>query len=257
MTAPCRILILGGTGEASELARALTVRFGAAVQVTSSQAGRTREPRAPAGALRIGGFGGAVGLAAYLTGQDIDLVIDATHPFASAISANARAACNSTGCRRLILARPPWQQRPGDDWHHAANATAAAALVAQMGPRVFMTVGRKDLSAFSGLSAHWFLVRLIDRPVQTLPLPRHQILIGRGPFTLATERALLRHHEIDVLVTKASGGSATEAKLLAAREANLPVIMLQRPLSETGEQVDCLAAALTWVSHAFELQAPL
>jgi len=257
VTAPCHILILGGTGEAVALANALIARFGPAVRVISSQAGRTRAPLPPAGALRIGGFGGAAGLTAYLAAQHIDLVLDATHPFASAISANARAACNSAGCRRLILARPPWQRRPGDDWHDAENAAAAASLVARLGTRIFLTVGRRDLSAFSGLADHWFLVRLIDLPPRKPPLRHHLVITGRGPFNLAGERAVLCHHGIDVLVTKASGGGATEAKLTAAREAELPVVMIQRPLSEAGEQVDSLAAALTWVRHAFELGSPL
>ena len=250
-----RILILGGTAEAADLAAALTVRFGAAVEIISSQAGRTRTPREPAGTLRVGGFGGVTGLAVYLVDQQIDLVIDATHPFAKRISANARAACHRVDCPRLILARPPWRRQPGDDWHDVANA-AAAALVASLGTRVFLTLGHQDLPAFAGLVDHWFLIRVIEPP-RDLAIPHHLILIGRGPFELAGEIALLRRHRIEVLVTKASGGAATQAKLIAAREASLPVVMIRRPLSEPGEQVDSLAAACLWAGRTLGLETPL
>ncbi len=251
-----RILILGGTAQAAALAAGLMARFGIAVDVISSQAGRTKEPRRPPGTLRIGGFGGVNGLSGYLVERQIDMVIDATHPFARRISANARTACQGVDCPRLILARPPWRRRPGDDWHDVADAAAAAALVASLGGRVFLTLGHRDLPAFAGLVDHWFLVRVIEPP-RGLAIPHHLILIGRGPFDLAAERALLRRHRIDVLVTKASGGAATQAKLTAARESGLPVVMIRRPLSEPGEQVDSLPAALLWVSRTLELEAPL
>ncbi len=255
---PTRILILGGTAEAVDLAAALLARFGAAVQVISSQAGRTRSPRLPVGEWRIGGFGGASGLAAYLAEQRIDLVIDATHPFASRISASARTACRRAGCRRLMLVRPTWRRQPGDDWREAADAGAAAALVEPLGRRVFLTIGRRDLGAFSHLADHWFLVRLVDQPDTPLPLPHQRVITGRGPFSLAVESTLLRAERIDVLVTKASGGEATAAKLSAAREANLPVVMIRRPLTASGEQVDSIPAALAWVANAFDPQrAPL
>ncbi|MHA1564000.1 MAG: cobalt-precorrin-6A reductase [Alphaproteobacteria bacterium] len=251
-----RVLILGGTAQAVALAAELTARFGTEVDIISSQAGRTRHPREPAGTLRIGGFGGVTGLAAYLVDQQIDMVIDATHPFAQQISANARAACHRVDCPRLILARPPWRRRTGDDWRGVDNAAAAAAMVASLGSRVFLTLGHRDLPAFAGLTDHWFLIRVIEQP-HDLAISRHLIVTGRGPFDLAAERTLMHDHRIDVLVTKASGGAATAAKLIAAREAGLPVVMIRRPLSEPGEQVDSLAAACLWVSRTLGLEALL
>ena len=247
---PTRLLILGGTQEAAALAAAAVARFGAAVEVTTSLAGRTRRPTAPAGALRVGGFGGTDGLARYLTESGTDLLIDATHPFAAEISAHGRAAAARTDRPRLTLARPPWQRRDGDNWIDVADMAAAAVLVAQYGRRVFLTVGVRDLDRFAAAGNVWFLVRLVERPSAPLPLPSHELILARGPFDVAAEAALLRDHAIDLLVTKASGGSATAAKLTAARQAGLPVLMVRRPEPQPGESVDSLDAALSWIdSH--------
>ena len=241
-----RILILGGTAEAAELARACTALPG--LEVISSLSGRTRVPGLPPGEVRIGGFGVAAGLARFLAERPIDRVIDATHPFAARIGANAEQACREAGVPRLRLLRPPWTREPGDRWMEAADLAEAARRLPRLGCRVFLTVGHQDLGAFAGLDL-WFLVRTIEPPA-VLPLRHAQWLGGRGPFALEHELALLRAHAIDVLVTKASGGAATYAKLVAARQLGLPVVMVRRPPPPPGPVVHSIEAALVWLEGA-------
>ncbi|HZS81803.1 MAG TPA: cobalt-precorrin-6A reductase [Stellaceae bacterium] len=246
---PLRLLLLGGTGEAAALAAAIEARFGAAIALTTSLAGRTERPVAVAGDVRIGGFGGAEGLAAYLRAHDVGLLVDATHPFAARISAHARAACEAAGIPRLMLLRPPWRRHPLDRWIEVDDLAAAAALVGKLGRRAFLTIGSGELAAFAGVTEVRFLVRLVEPPRRPLPLRFCEIVLGRGPFTLAEERHLLQRHAIEVMVSKASGGEATEAKLVAAREASLPVIMVRRPPPEPGEAVISVEAALGWIER--------
>jgi precorrin-6A/cobalt-precorrin-6A reductase len=227
---PCRVLLLGGTGEAAALARAVTTRFGPLVALTTSLAGRTARPVPVPGDVRIGGFGGADGLAAYLRARAIEMVIDATHPFADQISAHARLACEAAGVHRLMLLRPPWQRHPLDRWI--------------------------EVGAFADVVDVRFLVRLIHEPPSRLPLRFHEVVLGRGPFTIAEETHLLQRHAIDVLVCKASGGRATEAKLIAAREASLPVIMVRRPPAEPGVAVETVEAALSWLGERLREAPP-
>lgn len=242
------LLILGGTGEGQALAAAALERFGARLAVTTALAGRT-EHRAPiAGNLRIGGFGGSDGLARYLAAEGVGLVIDATHPFAAQISAQAQAACAAARVPRLLLLRPEWKRHPLDRWIEVEDLAGAARALRHLGRRVWLTVGRRDLDAFAGLTQHHFLVRLIEPPPVPLPLASCELLLGRGPFHPAGERHILKRHAIEVLVAKASGGSATEAKLIAARECDLPVVMVRRPLPPPGERVDSVAAALDWLA---------
>ena len=243
-----RILILGGTGEAAALARAALARFGDGVAVTTALAGRTRNPGPIAGEVRIGGFGGAAGLAEYLLGQRIDRVIDATHPFAAAISTSARLACDRMRVPRLILARPQWRRHPLDRWIEVDSVEAAAQIVGRVGRRALLTVGAGEVAAFAPATGVRFLVRMIDPPRAPLPLRFSEIVLGRGPFALAEERHLMERHAIDVLVCKASGGAATEAKLVAARELSLPVIMMRRPPAERGLSVDTVDDALDWLA---------
>lgn len=219
---------MGGTGEARLLARRL-VALG--YDVTTALAGRTRAPAPVAGRVRRGGFGGTAGLARHLRRAPVDWLIDATHPFATRISAAAREAARATGTRRLRLARPAWQAGTDDHWHVAADAPEAARFAAGLGRRAFITIGARDLAAFSrpGL---WCLVRTIDPA--PLPGPGFKLILGRGPFTVAGETRILREHAIDVLVTKASGGPATEAKLAAARALGLPVVLIRRPAEDHG-----------------------
>ncbi|MGW1212780.1 cobalt-precorrin-6A reductase [Streptomyces sp. NPDC002499] len=220
------LLILGGTTEARELAGVLAARAG--VRVTTSLAGRVARPGSLDGEVRIGGFGGAEGLADWLREQHVDAVVDATHPFAAAITENAVRAGAATGVPVVVLRRPGWAAGAADRWHLVDSLADAAEALARFGRRVFLTTGRLGLSAFIGLTDRHFLVRSVELPEPPVP-PNTQVLIARGPFTVADETALLREHRIDVLVTKDSGGEATAAKLTAARELGLPVVVVRRP----------------------------
>lgn len=255
---PNRLLILGGTAEAVALARGVAERFGNRLEMTTALAGRTEQPGPLPGNLRIGGFGGAAGLAAYLAEAAVDLLIDATHPFADSIARHARLAAEQAGVPRLVLERPPWRRHPLDRWIEVEDFSGAAAAVARVGRRCFLTVGASELGAFAGLSRVHFVVRLIDPPKQALPFASCEVVLGRGPFTLAGEHELLRRHGIDVLAAKASGGAATEAKVIAARELGLPVVMLRRPKPEPGRRVGTVEAALAWIAeHVAGTAAPL
>jgi precorrin-6A/cobalt-precorrin-6A reductase len=243
-----RLLILGGTGEGAALARAALARFGEELEVTSALAGRTERPGPIAGNIRIGGFGGAEGLARYLREHGIDRLIDATHPFAAQISRIARLSCEAAGVPRLLLLRPPWRRHPLDRWIEVDDMAAAAGIVGRIGRRAWLTVGAGELAAFAGTTGVRFLVRLVDPPRERLPLRFYEVVVGRGPFTLTEERHRIERHAIDVLVCKASGGPATEAKLVAARELGLPVVVVRRPAPEPGEAVESVEAALDWLA---------
>ncbi len=226
MSAERHILILGGTTEARRLADGLAGAPG--LRVTSSLAGRVAAPRLPAGQVRIGGFGGPEGLARWLREQHVDALIDATHPFADTISSNAAKAAAQVHVPLLAVRRPGWVAGPGDDWHPAGSLAEAAEALPGLGERVFLTTGRMGLAAFAHLKTMWFLVRSVDAPSPPMP-PRTEVLLARGPFTVEGERELLRRHRVDVLVTKDSGAEATAAKLTAAREAGIPVVVVRRP----------------------------
>jgi precorrin-6A/cobalt-precorrin-6A reductase len=240
-----RILILGGTGEARDLAAELTA---AGADVVSSLAGRVREPRLPDGPVRIGGFGGAAGLADYLRAEAITHLIDATHPFAAAISANAAEAAAQAGLPLLVLRRPPWPADPS--WQTVPDiAGAAAAVRAWPGESVFLTTGRRDLGAFAADGRHRFLVRAVDPPDPDGPVPpRMTLVLDRGPYTPEREAALMRAHGVGLLVTKNSGGPMTAAKLQVARELAVQVVVVERPpLSPGSVVVTTVAEALSWV----------
>ncbi|WP_084729587.1 cobalt-precorrin-6A reductase [Streptacidiphilus neutrinimicus] len=253
MSAPVRhVLVLGGTTEARLLAEALAAD--PAYEVTTSLAGRLAAPRLPAGRVRIGGFGGPEGLAAWLRAEAVHAVVDATHPFAAAMSAHAAAGADAAGVPLLVLRRPGWEPVPGDRWHRVASLAEAAALLPRLGARVLLTTGRNDLSPFAGpdrlpeLDALWFLTRSVDPP--SGPLPANvEVLQARGPFTVEQELALLRDRRIDVLVTKDSGGAATAPKLTAARELGLPVVVVRRPPVPPGvTRASDPAGALAWLA---------
>ncbi|MFD6996835.1 cobalt-precorrin-6A reductase [Streptomyces mirabilis] len=220
------VLVLGGTTEARRLAAELAARPG--VRVTTSLAGRVSRPGALDGDVRVGGFGGADGLARWLREHRVDAVVDATHPFAAAITANAARAAAATGIPAVVLRRPGWTPGPDDRWHWAGSLPEAAALLPSLGRRVFLTTGRLGLAAFAHLSELHFLVRTVEPPEPPMPQDM-EVLLTRGPFTPDDERALLRAHRVDVLVTKDSGGEATAAKLTAARDLALPVVVVRRP----------------------------
>jgi precorrin-6A/cobalt-precorrin-6A reductase len=234
---------LGGTAEARELADALASARPELVVVTSL-AGRTLQPLAPAGQVRFGGFGGATGLVRYLTEETVAALVDATHPFARTIAANAAQAAATTGLPYLKLLRPPWRAVPGDDWREVADLPAAAGLLPPAA-RVFLAIGRMELQSFSHREDLKPLVRLVDPPSAPLPI-KAEVVLGRGPFVLEDELELLRRHRIGWLVCKNSGGDSTEAKLAAARQLGLPVFMVARPPAP-GPSVATVAEVLLWL----------
>ncbi len=244
---PLRILILGGTTEASALARLLAgdPRFDA----TLSLAGRTASPKSQPLATRIGGFGGAEGLARFLRDERIDVMVDATHPYAARISANAVAAHRATGIPLASLVRPGWVAQPGEHWREVRSANEAAERLGPSPRRVFLSLGRQELHAFAAAPQHHYLARVIDPPEQAILPPNLRLLQARGPFDRAAEVRLMREEGIDVLVSKNAGGTATYAKIEAARELGLPVIMIARPDKPAGEIVTGAEAALTWLEQ--------
>ncbi|MDN3516461.1 cobalt-precorrin-6A reductase [Aquisalimonas lutea] len=220
------VLILAGTGEASALAHRLADH--PIIRARMSLAGRTRQPEAQALPSRVGGFGGVQGLVQYLRDQGIDALVDATHPFAAGMTANAAAAARATGVPLALLARPDWTPAPDDRWLRVPDLEGAAEALHPLGRRVLVTTGRK-LAAFERVPDKRYVIRTIDPPEPRPALPDAVYLQSRGPFRLEDELALLREHAIDVLVTKASGGGATRAKLDAARQCGIPVVMVERP----------------------------
>ena len=238
------VLVLGGTAEAVALANAAARRF----DVTYSLAGRTQSPSLPDNVtVRTGGFGGIAALSAWLLKRDIDLVIDATHPFAEQISANAATACDMTGSPRLRLLRPAWTSVPGDDWREVTDIAAAARLLPEIGSCGFLSIGRQELAVFADVPGVSFVARSINPPDGDNALPGATWLTGRGPFTMEQETTLLRDHGIDVVVSKNAGGDATYAKIAAARDLSIPVVMIARPAPPLGETVATVDAALEWL----------
>jgi precorrin-6A/cobalt-precorrin-6A reductase len=239
-----RVLVLGGTTEARQLATGWADAID--VEVISSLAGVTGSPLLPTGEVRVGGFGGADRLAEYLRTDRISAVVDATHPFAEAITTAAVRAAGTAGVPLVVLRRPGWAERPGDDWRRVPSLEAAARLLPGLGRRVFLTTGRHSLAAFAGVAGCWFLSRSVEAP--SPPMPREMdVFLARGPFTEHGERTLLTEHRINVLVTKDSGGSP--AKLTAARELHIPVIMIERPPLPPGTPtVSTVGAARDWLT---------
>ena len=236
------VLVLGGTAEARKVADVL---HHAGLLVVSSLAGRIADLRVPAGEIRIGGFGGPAGLADWLRQQQCVAVIDGTHPFADQISASAASACESSGVPLMRLQRPGWTEEPADRWHWVDDIETAAEITPRLGKRILLTVGRQRLDAFAESSDAWFLLRCVDPPERLLPF-QHELLLARGPFTIEGELDVIQRHRIDLIVTRDSGGAATEAKLLAARERALPVVMIRRPRGPDVLTVACAEEAIAW-----------
>jgi precorrin-6A/cobalt-precorrin-6A reductase len=248
-----RILILGGTADARALAAALAGRNDLAV--TLSLAGRTAEPLKQPVPVRSGGFGGADGLADYLCAERIDVLIDATHPYAAVISANAAEAARATRVPLIALRRPPWRKVPGDIWTEVETMEDAVQALGQAPRRVFLALGRKELRPFEAAPQHVYLVRSVDPVDPPLAVPHAIYLTARGPFREDEDRALLERHRIDAIVAKNSGGEATYGKIAASRALHLPVIMLKRPALPEVESVATVEDALHSLDHAITLSA--
>ena len=240
-----RLLVLGGTGDAIALAARAAELPGLAV--VSSLAGRTRNPRTPAGELRIGGFGGADGLADYLRREKIDLVVDATHPFAARITVNAVAACARAQLSLVALRRPEWRPGPDDHWVEVATVAEAAEAAGTHGRRIFVTVGGGEIGPFERRPDLWLLVRLIEAADDPPEIADGEIIVARGPFDVVDEKRLMTGHRIDCVATKNAGGDATYAKIAAARALDLPVIMVRRPPVPETASVETVDAAIDWL----------
>ncbi len=239
------VLILGGTAEARTLAAELVAR---SVPCISSLAGRVRDPRLPVGEVRIGGFGGAAALHDWIVAHDCRAAVDATHPFAQNISHNVAAAVESLSVPLIALRRAEWVPDTDDRWTVVSDIAAAAGAVHGDGRRIFLTTGRQDVGAFASNTTDWFLIRVVDAPTGALPA-RHEVIRSRGPYNVDFERRLLHDNDIDALVTKNSGGEHTRAKLVAARELGVEVVMVARPALPVGvvttDSVDGVLRLLT------------
>lgn len=243
------LLVLGGTTEASKLARALADR---GVQAMFSYAGRVDSPRPQPIPHRVGGFGGVEGLAAYLSDHSITHVIDATHPFAAQMSNNAVVACEEAGVDLCALERGPWRNKPGDSWKNVTDMAGALAALPDSPRRIFLAIGRQHVAEFAAKPQHHYLLRLVDAPEGDLPVPNASVVLARGPFDLAGDRALLQEHKIDLIVAKNSGGVGARAKLDAARELGIPVILIDRPHIPTRPIMRTVTDVMDWLDHALE-----
>ena len=244
-----KLLSLGGTGEALALARLVAAAM-PDLPMTTSLAGRTRDPVQPPGEVRVGGFGGIDGLVRYIGENGVTMLVNATHPFAAQMSRHVRDAQRDSPVRMLRLLRPAWQKRPDDSWIPVPDVKAAAEICRWLGKRIFLSLGAKDLGAFAGLMQPRFLVRLVDPP-EAVPLAHYDLVAARGPFTLAGERDLIEEYAIDLIVAKNSGGDATYAKIAVARELGIPVLMIRRPeiaLDPGSETVASVEGALAWIA---------
>ena len=242
-----RVLLLGGTTEAGELARALA---DAGIDAIYSYAGRTAAPLVQPIPVRVGGFGGVAGMVQFLLDRQISHLIDATHPFAAQISRNAIAAGAQARVPMVVLERPAWQVAPGDDWTRVPDLAAAVAALPDQPARVFLAIGKQTLAAFAAKPQHHYLLRLVDAPDGTLPLPDAVAVVARGPFDVAGDLDLLRARRISHIVAKNAGGAGAEAKLIAARALGLPVVLIDRPALPPRHVVGSVAQVMGWLGHA-------
>jgi precorrin-6A/cobalt-precorrin-6A reductase len=238
-----RILLLGGTTEANRMAEAIAKAGLAGVY---SYAGRTEAPMRQPIHMRVGGFGGVVGLKAYLEAEVITHVIDATHPFAAQMSANAVAACAATGTPLIALERAPWTASKGDRWTHVPDIEAAVAALDGPPLRVFLAIGRQHIDAFAAQPQHQYLLRLVDEPTGPLPFPA-DVVVARGPFDVVGDTALMQDHGTEVIVAKNAGGKGAVAKIAAARALGLPVVMIDRPAIPHRPVVHSVAGVMAWL----------
>lgn len=244
---PGRILVLGGTSEGRQLADLMVT---AGLDVVTALADRVSRPRLPRGEVRFGGFGGTDGLVHWIRENGVSAVIDATHPFAEQLSDSAGLAAEEAGIPHLRLHRRPWSPQPDDEWIIVPNMAGAARVVRERFRRPMLTVGTRGLEAFAGDSRGSYLIRCVEPP--TGPIPhRYLLVLDRGPFGADAERTLMARHRIDVLVTRNSGGEATEAKLEAARELRIPVVMVDRPAASSAHTVHTVDDAARWLVSRF------
>jgi precorrin-6A/cobalt-precorrin-6A reductase len=241
-----RALILGGTGDANRLADAFAREK---IDAIYSYAGRTQIPLGHSLPTRIGGFGGANGLANFIRAEHISHVIDATHPFAAEMSHHAVEACEATGVPLVALERAPWTRAAGDNWIEVVDIAGAVAALPGPRARVFLAIGRQHIAPFGTRPQHAYTLRFVDAPDSALPLPDTEVIVARGPFTLSDDRDLMRTRGIEWLVARNSGGNGARAKIDAARELGLPVIMIARPALPERPQVETVAKVLAWLAH--------
>ena len=243
---PHNLLILGGTTEASSLAEYISKTD---VKATISYAGRVERIRQQPIPKRIGGFGGITGLVRYLKSENITHVVDATHPFASQMSQNAIAACQQADLPLVALTRPAWQAQSGDQWHHVKDIPAAAAALPAEARRIMLAIGRMHLSQFYHRPEHFYLLRLVDEPDIAPTFPQMAMEISRGPFTTADDIALMARHDINLIVAKNAGGKGAYAKIAAARERGIEVIMIDRPQIGARPELASPEAVYDWLSE--------
>lgn len=241
-----KVLLLGGTTEASALARLLA---GEGIEATLSYAGRTENPRAQPVPVRVGGFGGVAGLAGYLRSHRVTHLVDATHPFAATMSAHAVEAARLAGIAHIALTRPAWEPVAGDRWTRVSDIEGAVAALAGPARRVMLALGRMHVEAFAARPQHHYLLRFVDMPDDPPVLPRHTLIVDRGPFTADGDRSLMQVHAIELVVCKNAGGVGAEAKLIAARQLGLPVLMIDRPAVPDRAEVYRLEDVLAWLGH--------
>jgi len=242
-----KLLILAGTTEATAFARATAER---GLSGTVSFAGRVERPLRQPLPQRVGGFGGADGLATYLRAERITHVIDATHPFAAQMSWNAVAGCAKAGVPLVALTRPPWRPQEGDQWQHVHDIAGAVAALDRPPTNVMLAVGRMHLAEFAPQPQHRYLLRLVDPPASPLPLPDTHVVVDRGPFDKAADQALMLEHRIELVVSKNAGGTGAYAKIAAARSLGLPVIMIARPTQPERREVETVDAVFDWLDHS-------
>ncbi|MCI4592076.1 cobalt-precorrin-6A reductase [Sphingobium sp. BYY-5] len=240
------ILLLGGTTEASTLARLLAER---GMTATFSYAGRTENPRPQPLPLRIGGFGGVRGLVDYLRAHRFTHLVDATHPFAATMSAHAVEAARATGIAHVALTRAPWSPTSGDRWTHVLDIPAAVAALAGPARRVMLALGRQHVEAFAAQPQHHYVLRFVDAPDMPPALPDHRLIVDRGPYTVEGDSRLIQDHAVDIIVSKNSGGDGAAAKLAAARQLDLPVLMIDRPALPDRTEFYRPEDVLDWIGH--------
>lgn len=244
-----RVLLLGGTTEASNLAKALSLTE---IDSVFSYAGRTNSPVAQPLPTRIGGFGGVAGLRGYLGNEGITHVVDATHPFAAQMSRNAHAACAALGVPLIRLERPAWQPHAGDNWLGVPSLEAACNALPHASARVFLAIGKQHIGHFAAKPQHHYLLRLVDAPDGPLMLPDTHVVIARGPFDTDGDTALMRTHGITHVVAKNAGGSGAVAKVEAARKLGIRMIMIERPQLPQAAVVPDIENVMRWLGHVAE-----